>query len=93
MQETTMSLFRSVLSKEIRRERRMENYSPGTADICQKGSSLTKPLPTFTVFTIRLKLHHKVFNQHPTGQERKKNPTAPAVFLFRAGFPLPFDAR
>lgn len=67
----------------------MENYSPGAADICRKGSSSTKPLPTFTALTIRLKLHRKVFNQHLTGQ---KNPTAQAGFLFRAGFPLPFDA-
>lgn len=72
----------------------MEDYSPGAADICQKGSSSTKPLPTFTAFTIRLKLHRKIFNEHPTRPKKeKRNPTAQAVILFRSGFPLPFDAR
>ena len=27
----------------------MEDYSPGAADICQKGSPSTKPLPAFTI--------------------------------------------
>lgn len=41
----------------------------------QKGSSATKPFPPAIAVTTRLKLHNKVFNQHPTGQ----NPIAEAV--------------